>query len=63
MGYRIRYEQRRHRWAWWFTGGLVIGTVLWSAAVVGPAWQDAAAGRGLDEVLARFVGEMIHGAH
>ena len=63
MSYRISYGPRRrngHRWA---AAGAGVLMLLWCAARLGPVWDCAAAGEGLYDALARFVGERILGAH
>lgn len=62
MGYRISYGPRRGiNWRWG-AAGLCLGLVFWCAAEMGPVWRHAAAGEGLYDALARYVGEMIRNA-
>lgn len=60
MGYRICYEKKPDRRRW-LVGGVWAGVVLWCASALSPVWQGVAAGEGLYEALARFVGGMIRG--
>lgn len=62
MGYRIRYEVRRRRYWPWALGGLVLPVLAWGADAV-QLWQGVQSGEGWYLSLARFVGEMIRGAH
>lgn len=63
MSYRIRYEvQRKPIWKW-AAAGVCAGTALWCAVSLGPVWRSMAAGEGLYDALARFVGGMILGPH
>ena len=62
MSYRICYEMRKKPIWRWAVAGVCAGSILWCAAGLGPVWQSVAAGEGLYEALARFVGGMI-GAH
>lgn len=63
MSYRISYGPRRGiNWRWSMVG-LCAGILLWCAVGLLPVWCRAAAGEGLYDALARFVGEMIQGAH
>lgn len=63
MSYRIRYEVRRKPIWKWITLGVCGGVVLWCAVGMAPVWSRIAAGEGLYEALARYVGGMIHGVH
>ena len=57
MSYRIRYEVKPKRfWVW---GAL--GALIWCAVSLGPVWEIIAAGEGLYDALARYVGGMILG--
>ena len=59
MSYRIRYEVRlRPIWKW-TVAGLFAGAALWMI----PVWSRVAAGEGLYDALARYVGGMILGPH
>lgn len=62
MSYRIRYEARQKPNWKWTAAGLCSGAALWCAAALVPVWQGVAAGEGLYDALARFVGGMILGA-
>ncbi len=61
MSYRIRYEVRRRDIGRWGVAGLCLGALVWCAIGLGPVWQNMAAGEGLYDALARFVGGMILG--
>lgn len=57
MSYRIRYEVKPKRfWIWGVVGALICGVVS-----LGPVWENMAAGEGLYDALARYVGGMILG--
>ena len=57
MSYRIRYEVKPKRfWVWGVVGALICGAVS-----LGPVWENMAAGEGLYDALARYVGGMILG--
>lgn len=61
MSYRIRYEAgRRSPWRWMFP---VFSLLLWCVGVLQPVWHQMAAGEGLYDALARYVGGMILGPH
>ena len=61
MSYRIRYEAgRRSPWKWIFP---TCGLLLWCVGSLQPVWQQMAAGEGLYDALARYVGGMILGPH
>ena len=63
MSYRIRYEvQKRSIWKW-TVAGLCAGVALWCAVGMMPVWSRVAAGEGLYDALARYVGGMILGPH
>ena len=63
MSYRIRYGPRR-RIDWrWGAAGLCVGAIVRCAVGMIPVWSRAAAGEGLYDAFARFVGEMILGAY
>lgn len=63
MSYRIRYEVRqRLNWKW-MAVGICAGVVLWYATAMVPVWSRVAAGEGLYNTMARYVGGMIRGAH
>ena len=61
MGYRIRYEVRRKPVWRWTAAGICAGAALWCAVSLAPVWSSVAAGEGLYDALARFVGGMILG--
>lgn len=63
MSYRIRYEVKPGNPVRWGAAGLCLGALVWCAMGLGPVWQSMAAGEGLYDALARFVGGMIRGAH
>ena len=57
MSYRIRYEVKPKRfWVWG-----AAGVLIWCAVSLGPVWEIIAAGEGLYDALARYVGGMILG--
>jgi len=61
MSYRIRYEvDRSFRWKWMLP---TFGLLLWCMGALQPVWQQMAAGEGLYDALARYVGGMILGPH
>lgn len=62
MSYRISYEKGKGGARRWARALLCLGLLCLCAAGLGPVWQSVAAGEGLYEALARFVGGMI-GAH
>ncbi len=63
MSYRISYAKKRvDLWRWW-TVVACLGGLMCCAVGMEPVWQAVAAGEGLYDALARFVGEMILGAH
>ena len=59
MSYRISYEKDRRDIRRWAAAGVCLGLLCWCAAGLGPVWRSVAAGEGLYEALARFVGGMI----
>ena len=63
MSYRIRYEVRRKPMLKWIAAGVCAGAVLWCAVGMAPVWNRVAAGEGLYDGLARYVGGMIRGAN
>ena len=63
MSYRIRYEvQKKSIWKW-AAAGLCAGAVMVCAVNLKPVWESVAAGEGLYDALARFVGGVILGAN
>lgn len=59
MSYRIRYEiEKKSVWGW-TAAGVWAGIAVWCAVSLGPVWSRVAAGEGLYDALARFVGGMI----
>lgn len=59
MSYRIRYEVKPKRfWVWG-----AVGVLSWCAVSLGHVWSSVAAGEGLYDALARYVGGMILGPH
>lgn len=62
MAYRICYELDRKPFRKWVTAGVCTAAALWCAGSLGIVWSRAAAGEGLYDVLARYVGEMIRNA-
>ena len=63
MSYRISYEKKRvDLWRWGTAAACLIG-VVWCSVGLSPVWRAVAAGEGLYDALARFVGGMILGAH
>ncbi len=57
MSYRIRYEVRSKRlWPWGIAGTLIGGAIS-----LGAVWSRMAAGEGLYDALARYVGGRILG--
>ena len=63
MSYRIRYEiQKTSIWKW-SVALLCAGIALWCAEGMAPVWRYMAAGEGLYDALARYVGGLILGAH
>ena len=63
MSYRISYGKRRRNGWRWGAAFFCMGAVFWCAVSLGPVWSRTAAGEGLYDALARFVGEMILGAN
>ena len=61
MSYRIRYEEKKISLGRCFAAGTVFGAAAWAAVTLAPVWTRAAAGEGLYDALARFVGGMILG--
>ncbi len=62
MSYRISYEKRPVDMRRWGAALVCLAALFWCAAGLGPVWQRLAAGEGLYEALARFVGGMIRSA-
>ena len=63
MGYRICYGvDRKSPWKWAATGACT-AAALWCVGSLEPVWRYMAAGEGLYNALARYVGGMILGAH
>ena len=61
MAYRIRSEaEKRPGWKW-PAAGICAGAAVLCAAGLRPVWESVAAGEGLYDALARFVGGMILG--
>lgn len=63
MSYRISYGPRGRNGRRWGTVGFCIGAIVWCTVSLVPVLSRAAAGEGLYDALARYVGEMILGAH
>ena len=63
MGYRINYEAYRGRTGIWLAAGVCTGLLSWAAMGLSPVWSAVAAGEGLYDALARFVGGMILGTN
>lgn len=61
MSYRIRYEVKKKTIWKWAAACVCFGTALWCAVVMTPVWSRMAAGEGLYDALARYVGGMILG--
>ena len=62
MGYRICYEvDRKPIWKW-AAVGVCAAAALWCMGQMEPVWSRVAAGEGLYDALARYVGGMILGA-
>ena len=62
MGYRISYGvDRKPIWKW-AAAGVCTAAALWCAGSLEPVWRYMAAGEGLYDALARYVGGMILGA-
>lgn len=59
MSYRIRYEKQKKPVWKWTAAGVCAGSALWFAVSLGPVWSRVAAGEGLYDALARFVGGLI----
>ena len=61
MSYRIRYEVTKGAAENWFGMGVLLGAAVWATVRLSPVWSRVAAGEGLYDALARFVGGMILG--
>ena len=63
MGYRICYGvDRKSPWKWAAVGACT-AAALWCVGSLGPVCRFMAAGEGLHDALARYVGGLILGAH
>jgi len=62
MSYRITYGKGPAELRRWAAVAAGLAVLAWCAVGLGPVWQRMAAGEGLYEALARFVGMRILGA-
>ena len=63
MSSRIRYEVKKASVGLWFVLGVVLSSVIWCVYGLEPVWHQMAAGEGLYDALARYVGGVILGSH